>query len=134
MRSITSLLAVAALVIPATAMIDGGIKNVDWSNDISGVCPPIDYKPMITISNTGDEKARFYMTMSVSDERGKERQTGCFATHEIEPGESASVRPYPIKLMSKYDAITVTLYANSCLEDNILDIDVRTFEFKSCLK
>jgi hypothetical protein len=55
------LIAVAAiLTLPATAEIDGSIKAVDWAAaSISGACPPINYKPAVTISNTGDEKARF---------------------------------------------------------------------------
>jgi hypothetical protein len=128
------MIALAILIIPATAEIDGHIEKVDWmDSSISGACPPIDFKPAITITNTGDEKARFYLTVSVFDtERGKERQTGCWSTQEIEPGDTALVGPYPLKLMSKYNSVRVTLFARSCLEDNILDTDNHTVELKSC--
>ena len=131
---ITILIIAAILAIPVTAEIDGNIEKVDWSEaSISGACPPIDYKPAVTISNTGDEKARFYLTVSVFDnERGKERQTGCWSTQEIEPGDTALVWPYPLKLISKYNTVKVMLFARSCLEDNILDTDEHTIEFKSC--
>jgi hypothetical protein len=133
MRSLAILIIAAILVIPATAEIDGSIQKVDWSEaSISGACPPIDYKPAITITNTGDEKARFYVTISVTDARGKERQSGCLPTQEIEPGDSATVWPYPIKLREKYNRIGVTLYAYSCLENHILDIDKHTVELKAC--
>lgn len=73
--------AIAVLVIPAIADIDGNIKSVDWAEaSISGACPPIDYRPAVTITNTGDEKVRFYVTISVTDARGKERQSGCLTT------------------------------------------------------
>lgn len=133
-KVITILMAVAAiLTIPATAEIDGNIEKVDWAaTSISGACPPIDHRPKITILNTGDEKARFYVTISVTDARGKERQSGCLTTQEIEPGDSATVWPYPIKLREKYNRIGITLYAYSCLENNILDIDNHTIDLKSC--
>jgi hypothetical protein len=135
MHEIAILMIVAAiLVIPATSEIDGNIKEVDWAEaSVSGACPPIDFKPAIKITNTGDEKAHFYLTVSVFDnERGKERQTGCWSTQEIEPGDTALVWPYPLKLMSKYNSVKVTLFARSCLEDNILDTDNHTVELKSC--
>ncbi len=133
-RLVLLLIALAFITLSAVAEIDGKIETVDWSEaSISGACPPIDYKPAVTITNTGDEKARFYLTVSVFDnKRGKERQTGCWSTQEIEPGDSALVWPYPLKLTSKYNTVKVTLFAQSCLEDNILDVDEHTIEFKSC--
>lgn len=127
------MISIAVLVIPATAEIDGNIKEVDWAAaSVSGACPPIDYKPAITITNTGDEKARFYVTISDVDARGKERQSGCLTTQEIEPGDSATVWPYPIELRAEYNRVGITLYANSCLGEHILDIDKHTVELKSC--
>ncbi|MDD1751654.1 MAG: hypothetical protein LUQ38_01015 [Methanotrichaceae archaeon] len=123
----------AILVIPTVAEIDGNIKQVDWAAaGVSDACPPIDYKPAITIMNTGDEKARFYVAISFTEALGKERQSGCLPTQEIEPGNTTLVWPYPIKLREKYNHVGVTLYAYSCLESHILDIDSHTVELKSC--
>jgi hypothetical protein len=126
------MIAISVLLIPATAEIDGNIK-VDWSTaSISGACPPIDYKPAVTITNTGDEKARFYVTLSVTNQRGKELRSGCLTTQEIEPGDSATVWPFPIKLTARYNRVEVTLYASSCLTSTILDTEPHTIELKDC--
>jgi hypothetical protein len=130
------LIMIAAIsTLPAIAEVDGNIKAVDWSTaSISGACPPIDYKPTVTIKNTGDEKARFYVTLSVTNERGKELRSGCLTTQEIEPGDSATVWPFPVKLTARYNRVEVTLYANSCLTSTILDTEPHGIELKDCRK
>jgi hypothetical protein len=47
----------------ASATVDGKIKRVDWG--ISGESEPITVKPMIMVENTGDEKARFHIMVTV---------------------------------------------------------------------
>jgi hypothetical protein len=133
MRGLAILIIAIILTLHATATIDGKIKNVDWlAASISGACPPISYKPTVTISNTGDEKARFYLTISIEDARGKERRSGCLTAQEILPGDTATVWPYPIELRLRYNRLELTLYANSCLNSNILDTDTYTIELKDC--
>jgi hypothetical protein len=133
MRSLAILIIAAILIIPVTAEIDGSIKKVDWSEaSVSGACPPIDYRPSVTIMNTGDEKAKFYVTLSVTNQRGKELRSGCLSTQEIEPGDSVAVWPFSVKLTARYNRVEVTLYASSCLTSTILDTEPHTIELKDC--
>jgi hypothetical protein len=121
------LLVVLALCLVGSGRVDGEIKEFSWTG-YPNVGPSVNLLDCwVTIENSGDESAKFYIEVETVDGNGRKHSCGCWTTEVLRMGEKMTVGPYSIDIYSVRNSaqIKANLFKGSCLHGDLLDTDSR---------